>query len=237
MQDLLRALSAIDAVTGCWVYDAQGLVTASDLPAVYNQQILTDNTQLVTRATESFEFHYGAWSSFIIEYAEGVMIVHNLAPGGLIILATLEVNLAQLGVAASVAVKKIQSRLEAPTEPALATATSSPRAQLSSGSGVRTATSRSEEAVGSSAALLGNEPAASEAFMRELNNALAEYMGPASAILIKRSLKRMGLPSSRLPVTMVRPLVDELERQIPRVADRMRFSEAVHKMIRFHQIS
>lgn len=224
MQDLLKQLKNTTGVTGLWVYDAGGQVMHSDLPAAVEQGKLDEITVHLCRATESIEFHYGQWDSFVAEYPNARLLVRNLNPGGLVILTETAANLGYIQVSANVTVSKLRKMASNKDR------SGSQQAFVTEMEPVDTGSTQFGQALPNSADLV------SDVFMDELNKTLADYLGPASAILIKRTLRKMGIPGRRAPKAQVHDLIDKLEMKILRPGDRTKFHVAASKLIRFHGV-
>ena len=112
MKDILNDINAMVGVTGCFICNDDGEVTASALPNLFDENILSTVGRTMTQTMVGLATARRRKISDIdLVYSEGRLIAKNLGEGCLCILCVRDINVPLLNLTAKVAVKKLRAQL------------------------------------------------------------------------------------------------------------------------------
>ena len=112
MEDILKDISAVVGVTGCFVCNGEGQVSASALPELFDETMLSTvgRTMAETMAGLATALQRKI-SDIDLVYDQGRLIAKNLGEGCLCILCVRHINVPLLNLTANMAVKKLGAKI------------------------------------------------------------------------------------------------------------------------------
>ncbi len=114
MEAILKDINAVVGVTGCFVCDGKGQVSASALPELFDETILSAVGRTMSQTMAGLATARRRKVGDIdLVYGEGRLIAKNLGEGCLCILCVRNINVPLLNLTANVAAKKLSSLLKA----------------------------------------------------------------------------------------------------------------------------
>ena len=111
--DYLRMLRDVDGVHGSFVVAGSGALVDSDLPAVFDSDLLGEVGARIARLYETFFSGGGDMETCVLRYAEHKLYVRKTTWGILGILSTIGVNLPALRMVANLVVRRIDPEIAA----------------------------------------------------------------------------------------------------------------------------
>lgn len=113
MEDILRDISAVVGVTGCFVCNEGGEVVASALPGVFDETILSNVGRTITQTIAGLELtRHRRADNLDLLYGGGRLVIKNLRPGCLIVLCVPTINVPLLNLTANTAARKLREELK-----------------------------------------------------------------------------------------------------------------------------
>ncbi|HTB73747.1 MAG TPA: hypothetical protein VK762_10915 [Polyangiaceae bacterium] len=109
----LRMLRDVEGVQGSFVVAVSGSPVASDLPAVFDSELLGEIGPRVARLYETFFSGGGELETCMLRYAEHKLYVRKMTWGIIGVLATLGVNLPALRMVANLVIRRIDPEIAA----------------------------------------------------------------------------------------------------------------------------
>ncbi len=119
MEDILRDINAVVGVTGCFVCDGKGQVSASALPELFDETILSAVGRTMSQTMAGLATARRRKVGDIdLVYGEGRLIAKNLGEGCLCILCVRNINVPLLNLTANVAAKRLKAKMAESAEAA-----------------------------------------------------------------------------------------------------------------------
>src|SRR5580698_9124367 len=113
ISDYLRMLRDVEGVHGSFVVAATGSLVESDLPAIFDSELLGEVGPRVARLYETFFSGGGDMETCVLRYAEHKLYIRKMTWGILGILSTIGVNLPALRMVANLVVRRIDPEIAA----------------------------------------------------------------------------------------------------------------------------
>lgn len=128
MNTVLAGVNAVPGVVGSCVFDREDRCVAQLLPPPYEPILLRALMQEVRASLSVLAYLEGAdrWNELILSCDGGLVSFRSVGPYTLMVLAGTELNVAMLGVGASVAALKLEQLVGKTHEPAATAAAASP---------------------------------------------------------------------------------------------------------------
>ncbi len=112
MEEILEDINAVAGVIGCCLYDSEGQVTASALPDLFDETILSTVgltlTQTIAGVATARRRKVG---DIDLVYREGRVVVKNLGEACLCVLCLRQINVPLLNLTANVAARKLVAKI------------------------------------------------------------------------------------------------------------------------------
>jgi predicted regulator of Ras-like GTPase activity (Roadblock/LC7/MglB family) len=109
--DYLRMLRDVEGVHGSFVVAGSGALVDSDLPAIFDGELLGEVGARVARLYETFFSGGGDMETCVLRYAEHKLYVRKTTWGILGILSTVGVNLPALRMVANLVIRRIDPEI------------------------------------------------------------------------------------------------------------------------------
>jgi len=114
MEDILKDINAVIGVTGSFVCNSEGQVSASALPDLFDETTLSTVGQIMAQTIAGMATARRRKIGDIdLVYDQGRLIAKNLEEGCLCILCVRNINVPLLNLTANVAAKKLKAQIEA----------------------------------------------------------------------------------------------------------------------------
>lgn len=124
ISEYLRMLRDVEGVQGSFVVAANGSLVDSDLPAVFDGELLGEVGARIARLYETFFSGGGDMETCMLRYAEHKLYVRKMTWGIIAVLATVGINLPALRMVANLVIRRIDPEIAAITSaPSAATKT------------------------------------------------------------------------------------------------------------------
>jgi predicted regulator of Ras-like GTPase activity (Roadblock/LC7/MglB family) len=116
MESILKDITAVVGVTGCFVCNSEGQVLASALPELFDETILSTVGQTTAQTVAGLATaRRRKVGDMDLLYREGRVITKNLGKNCLCILCVRNINVPLLNLTANLATRKLTERLKAPS--------------------------------------------------------------------------------------------------------------------------
>jgi predicted hydrocarbon binding protein/predicted regulator of Ras-like GTPase activity (Roadblock/LC7/MglB family) len=113
MEAILKEISAIVGVSGCFVCNSEGDVLASTLPSVLDQDALVTVGRTISQTTAGiFAARRRKVHELDLLFSEGRMVVKPLSQGSLCVLCARNMNVPLLNLTANVAARKLSEEMK-----------------------------------------------------------------------------------------------------------------------------
>jgi len=113
MEDILKDINAVVGVTGCFICNGEGQVSASALPDLFDETILSTVGRIMAQTVAGLAIARRRKIGDIdLVYDQGRLITKNLGEGCLCILCVRKINVPLLNLTANVAAKKLKTELK-----------------------------------------------------------------------------------------------------------------------------
>lgn len=113
MEEILKDITAVVGVTGCFVCDSEGRILASDMPHLFDDALLSSVGQTATQTMAGLAAaRRRKVGELDLLYPEGRVVVKNLRDGCLCILCVRNINVPLLNLAAKAAVRKLTAAMK-----------------------------------------------------------------------------------------------------------------------------
>lgn len=114
VKDILQDINDVAGVLGCFVADGSGMVVASSLPGVFDQDSLTTVSKTISKTVEGLRMaRKRKVSELDLVFDSGRLVIKVLSPGFLYVLCVPAMNVSLLNLTANVASKKLSAQLSA----------------------------------------------------------------------------------------------------------------------------
>ena len=204
MEDILKDINAVIGVTGSFVCNGEGQVSASALPDLFDETILSTVGRTMAHTMAGMaNARRRKISDIDLVYNQGRLIAKNLGEGCLCILCVRNINMPLLNLTANVAAKKLAARLKGRERP-------SPRREAKAPAG----------------------PPVNAAFLGQLEQKLAREIGPMAALVIDEEIEALGESRESFPWDKATHLVEKVSTEIADEGKRLRFTEATLQALR-----
>ena len=204
MEDILKDINAVIGVTGSFVCNGEGQVSASALPDLFDETILSTVGRTMAHTMAGMaNARRRKISDIDLVYNQGRLIAKNLGEGCLCILCVRNINMPLLNLTANVAAKKLAARLKGRERPS-----SRRKAKAPAG------------------------PPVNAAFLGQLEQELAREIGPMAALVIDEEIEALGESRESFPWDKATHLVEKVSTEIADEGKRLRFTEATLQALR-----
>jgi predicted regulator of Ras-like GTPase activity (Roadblock/LC7/MglB family) len=204
MEDILKDINAMIGVTGSFVCNDEGQVSASALPDLFDETILSTVGQTMAQTMAGLTTARRRKIGDIdLVYDQGRLIAKNLGEGCLCILCVRNINMPLLNLTANVAAKKLAARLKGRERPSSRRKAKAPAS-----------------------------PPVNAAFLGQLEQELAREIGPMAALVIDEGIEALGESKEFFPWDKVTHLVEKVSTEIADEGKRLRFTEATLQALR-----
>jgi len=220
MEASLTSLFELEGVRGTFVFDQKGNIIRAKTHPIYDQDLLRKAAGALEKSIDSLQAHHGDWDQILIHYSEGNLIMRNLGPMALAVIADSSINLAFVNVAVNVAVKKLVQIIETKGAELLAAA-SAPSVEASLTSSGLGSSGLTSSGLGASGLQVTMDQETT-AFLQRATKALAKSVGPMAKVFIKEVVRGMA-KSGKFGREQIPQLVKMLEEKIEVWEDRERF--------------
>jgi predicted regulator of Ras-like GTPase activity (Roadblock/LC7/MglB family) len=109
--ETLRMLRDVDGVHGSFVIAGSGSLVDSDLPAVFDAQVLGEIGPRIARLYETFFSGGGDMETCVLRYAEHKLYIRRMTWGIIAVLAGVAVNLPALRMVANLVIRRIDPEI------------------------------------------------------------------------------------------------------------------------------
>jgi len=110
---ILKDINAVVGVTGCFVCDSEGLVLASALPELFDENILSTVGRIMNQTFDGLTVSRRRTTGDIdLIFENGRFIAKNLGEASLFILCTRDINVPLLNLTAIVTARKLSSLMK-----------------------------------------------------------------------------------------------------------------------------
>jgi predicted regulator of Ras-like GTPase activity (Roadblock/LC7/MglB family) len=113
ISDYLRMLRDVEGVHGSFVVAAAGSLVESDLPAIFDSELLGEVGPRVGRLYETFFSGGGDMETCVLRYAEHKLYIRKMTWGIIAVLSTVGVNLPALRMVANLVIRRIDPEIAA----------------------------------------------------------------------------------------------------------------------------
>ncbi len=113
ISEYLRMLRDVEGVQGSFVVAGSGSLVDSDLPAVFDSELLGEVGARVARLYETFFSGGGDMETCMLRYTEHKLYVRKMTWGIIAVLATVGVNLPALRMVANLVIRRIDPEIAA----------------------------------------------------------------------------------------------------------------------------
>ena len=204
MEDILKDINAVIGVTGSFVCNGEGQVSASALPDLFDETILSTVGRTMAQTMAGLTTaRRRKIDDIALVYDQGRLIAKNLGEGCLCILCVRNINIPLLNLTANVAAKKLAAKLKGGGKP-------SSRREAKAPTG----------------------PPVDAAFLGQLEQELAREIGPMAALVIDEEIEALGESREFFPWDKVTHLVEKVSTEIADEGKRLRFTEATLQALR-----
>ena len=204
MENILKDITAVIGVTGSFVCNGEGQVSASALPDLFDETILSTVGRTMAQTMAGLATARRRKIGDIdLVYDQGRLIAKNLGEGCLCILCVRNINMPLLNLTANVAAKKLAAKLEGGGKP-------SSRREAKAPTG----------------------PPVDAAFLGQLEQELAREIGPMAALVIDEEIKALGESRESFPWDKATHLIEKVGTEIADEGKRLRFTEATLQALR-----
>src|SRR5580692_2142930 len=107
----LRMLRDVDGVHGSFVVAGSGMLVDSDLPSVFDAEVLGEVGPRVARLYETFFSGGGDMETCVLRYAEHKLYIRRMTWGIIAVLSTVGVNLPALRMVANLVIRRIDPEI------------------------------------------------------------------------------------------------------------------------------
>lgn len=215
MEASLTSLFELEGVRGAFVFDQKGQVIRAKTHPIYDQDLLRKASQSLEKSIESLQTHHGDWDSILVHYAEGKLILRNLGPMALAVIADASINLAFVNVAVNVAVKKLVQIIETKGADIAAAPADSGMASSGLSSGL------TSSGLGTSGFSVSMDQETTN-YVARCTKALAKGVGPMAKVFVKEAVRTLG-KSGKFTRDQIPQLVKLLEERIDGADEREKF--------------
>jgi predicted regulator of Ras-like GTPase activity (Roadblock/LC7/MglB family) len=223
MEASLTSLFELDGVRGTFIFDQKGQIVRAKTHPIYDQELLRKASQSLEKSIESLQTHHGDWESVLVHFSEGKLLLRNLGPMALAVIADSSINLAFVNVAVNVAVKKLTQIIE--TKGADIAAASAPTVEPGlTGSGLSGSGLTSSGLGASGLAVTMDQE--TTAYLGRCTKALAKAVGPMAKVFVKESVRSLGR-SGKFTRDQIPQLVKLLEEKIEAADEKEKFRRDV----------
>ena len=204
MEDILKDINAVVGATGSFVCNSEGQVSASALPDLFDETILSTVGRTMAQTMAGLATARRRKIGDIdLVYDQGRLIAKNLGEDCLCILCARNINMPLLNLTANVAAKKLAARLKGRERPS-----SRPKAKAPTG------------------------PPVNAAFLGQLEQELAREIGPMAALVIDEEIEALGESRESFPWDKATHLIEKVSTEIANEGKRLRFTEATLQALR-----
>jgi predicted regulator of Ras-like GTPase activity (Roadblock/LC7/MglB family) len=204
MENILKDINAVIGVTGSFVCNGEGQVSASALPDLFDETILSTVGRTMAQTMAGLTTARRRKIDDIdLVYDQGRLIAKNLGEGCLCILCVRNINMPLLNLTANVAAKKLAARLKGRERPSSRRKAKAP-----------------------------TSPPVNAAFLGQLEQELAREIGPMAALVIDEGIEALGESREFFPWDKVTHLVEKVSTEIADEGKRLRFTEATLQALR-----
>jgi predicted regulator of Ras-like GTPase activity (Roadblock/LC7/MglB family) len=109
--ETLKMLRDVDGVHGSFVIAGTGSLVDSDLPAIFDQDLLGEIGPRIARLYETFFSGGGDMETCILRYAEHKLYIRRMTWGIIAVLSTVAVNLPALRMVANLVIRRIDPEI------------------------------------------------------------------------------------------------------------------------------
>jgi predicted regulator of Ras-like GTPase activity (Roadblock/LC7/MglB family) len=204
MKNILKDINAVIGVTGSFICNSEGQVSASALPDLFDETILSTVGRTMAQTLAGLATARRRKIGDIdLVYDQGRLIAKNLGEDCLCILCVRNINMPLLNLTANVAAKKLAARLKGRERPS-----SRPKARAPTG------------------------PPVNAAFLGQLEQELAREIGPMAALVIDEEIEALGESRESFPWDKATHLIEKVSTEIADEGKRLRFTEATLQALR-----
>src|SRR3954454_9514073 len=111
ISEYLRMLRDVEGVHGSFVVAGTGTLVDSDLPAIFDAELLGEVGPRIARLYETFFSGCGDMETCMLRYAEHKLYVRRMTWGIIAILSTVGVNLPALRMVVTLVVRRIDPEI------------------------------------------------------------------------------------------------------------------------------
>src|SRR5277367_2492696 len=111
--DYLRMLRDVEGVHGSFVVAGSGMLVDSDLPSIFDSELLGEVGPRIARLYETFFSGGGDMETCVLRYAEHKLYVRKMTWGIIGVLSTVGVNLPALRMVANLVIRRIDPEIAA----------------------------------------------------------------------------------------------------------------------------
>jgi predicted regulator of Ras-like GTPase activity (Roadblock/LC7/MglB family) len=113
----LRMLRDVEGVHGSFVFAGGGALVDSDLPAIFDTDLLGEVGARIARLYETFFSGGGDMETCVLRYAEHKLYIRKMAFGTIGVLSTVGVNLPALRMVANLVARRVDPEIAAIASP------------------------------------------------------------------------------------------------------------------------
>ena len=113
IEESLRTLRDVEGVFGSFVISSSGALVSKDLPAVFDNDLLSEVGPRITRLYETFSSGGRELDSVMLRYFEHKLYLRKMAWGLIGILSGIEVNLPALRMVGNLVARRIDPEVAA----------------------------------------------------------------------------------------------------------------------------
>jgi len=224
MDNVLLGINAIPGVIGSAAFDSDDACLAHQVPAPYEQILMTQVMRELRSALGVLSYlddSSSAWGMFVVGYEEGYIIIRPVdETTTILVLASLTLNLAMLGIGFNVASLKLAQERTGGQHAAAIGSTSQSGRLGSQSVAPRGSTSLLSQSGGDTAP---PPNAVGPDVMNALLKLFAKQIGPFAKVILKEELTKIGATASTLVRSQYEDLVGMLVRRLPDSGKRKEF--------------
>jgi len=222
IESVLDNMMTIDGITGAMVSDVTGNVQGSRMPAVYDDELLSEVSAMLVSSGISLQEMGLKDEETVYHYDNIRLLVKDLECGFLIIMSLPTMSVPMLHVATNVTRKKIVGIL---TQSEAGTDKATGQGQPSRASSTSAASEQSSI-----------RPIPKQA-IDLLRNSLAKAIGPAAVVVIKRAAEKLGGGIDSIDRKKAKELINALAGRIDDSDERSTFTRAANRILSHYNVT
>lgn len=234
-QEILQELVQTNEIIGSFVFDTQATILAAQVPSAYKVQ-LPEISSLLLRSISAQTLEQPDWdlNNLFVRFASGGLFLRRCKEKFLVALCGPQANHSLIDFSLKIASTRLQ---ETPSLPPTATEAQDEDELIFEfdepvfvePTPIAAPASATPEKSATDTVLPGD-------FVKELTTTFAVYIGPMAKLLLKKSIKRLGLTKKTLTATHLPELYPLLEEHLTDLIKRDAFRKDIQTLFSQHKL-